>query len=458
MTPASISDPSTTRIPVTTATSIVAPTRKPKASRAFSREQVVTLSALLVGYMGYYLCRQNLAVAFTAMRSPMQLTEMDLGWWVTLGTIAYAIGKFVSGPLSDHFGGRSAFLVGAIGSALATLGFGASTGMVAFATCWVINRAFQSVGWAGLVAVVARRFSAEQQGRAIGIVALSYQAGGVLATMFAAALLSYGHDWRAVFFGPALTLIAVALWVAALVPKEPRAPASAPIKAEATSYRSAARQLLLKPIFWAACLLSLVLTLLREVFTVWTPVYFTALGASASWAAVKSIWFPVFGCIGTLVASGLSDRVGPRHRFSVMAVFLIGLGASLLLLASVHSISQSLSVDVTWVAMLATGLVGFFLLGPYTMVGGGIVALDFGGARAAATAAGVLDGVGYLAASLAGVGVASAIQRVGWAQSFVALIGFVVVALMGCVAITLRLAQQERHSSRAQASQATLPV
>lgn len=417
----------------------------------FQREQVVTLTTLLVGYIGYYLCRQNLAIAFTAMRPELQLTEMDLGWWVTLGTIAYAIGKFASGPIADHFGGRRSFLVGAVGSALATFSFGASSGMVAFSLCWVVNRLFQSVGWAGLVAVVAKRFAVQQQGRAMGIVALSYQVGGVIATMFAAALLSRGQHWRVVFFAPAAVLLAISVGVALLVPERSEERSRGrEVEGPGNVYRGAVKALLGRPTFWAACALSLILTMLREVFTVWTPVYFTALGAAADVAAVKSVLFPVFGCLGTLVASSASDRFGPAKRFSVMAVFLVGLVVSLALLAAVAPISALLGIEKSYIAMLATGFVGFCLLGPYTMVGGGIIALDFGGVEAAATAAGVLDGVGYLAASLAGVGVAKAVQEVGWADSFFALIGFVVVGIVVCVWLSHRLAKAPARENLSQ--------
>ena len=89
---------------------------------------------------------------------------------------------------------------------------------------------------------------------------------------------------------------------------------------------------------------------------------------------------------------------------------------------------------MSWPATLAvplTGLAGFCLLGPYSMVGGGVIALDFGGRHAAATAAGLLDGIGYLGASLAGVGVAAIVDHSGWAGAWNAL------AAMGALAVVL---------------------
>ena len=44
--------------------------------------------------------------------------------------------------------------------------------------------------------------------------------------------------------------------------------------------------------------------------------------------------------------------------------------------------------------LLGGSFTGFFILAPYSMVGGGVLALDAGGQKAAAPAAGILDSVG----------------------------------------------------------------
>src|SRR5262245_51192534 len=98
------------------------------------RWQAVTAATLLVGYVGYYICRSDLVVATPLLFSDLALFGIDkkvLGLVVSLGVLAYAVGKVVNGVIGDLFGGRRVFLLGMVLSAAATLWFGASVGLAA---------------------------------------------------------------------------------------------------------------------------------------------------------------------------------------------------------------------------------------------------------------------------------------------------------------------------------------
>lgn len=60
--------------------------------------------------------------------------------------------------------------------------------------------------------------------------------------------------------------------------------------------------------------------------------------------------------------------------------------------------SQADQVNATIIVIL-TALAGFFLLGPYSMSSGALI-LDIAGSRGAGTCTGLIDGIGYLAASI----------------------------------------------------------
>jgi OPA family glycerol-3-phosphate transporter-like MFS transporter len=60
------------------------------------------------------------------------------------------------------------------------------------------------------------------------------------------------------------------------------------------------------------------------------------------------------------------------------------------------------------------------MLGPYSYLAGAI-SLDLGGKRGAATACGIIDGVGYLGGMLAGDTVARLSNSYGWSGVFRAL-------------------------------------
>ena len=49
------------------------------------------------------------------------------------------------------------------------------------------------------------------------------------------------------------------------------------------------------------------------------------------------------------------------------------------------------------------------------------MALDLGGKQGASTAAGLIDGAGYLGAILSGYGIGSLAERYGWQKAFISL-------------------------------------
>jgi sugar phosphate permease len=181
--------------------------------------------------------------------------------------------------------------------------------------------------------------------------------------------------------------------------------------------------------------MSFVLTLIRESFNTWLPAYFTELGTRADVASVKSALFPLLGGVGTLLCGFVSDRLWRGQRGPIMALFLVGAGLSLLGLAHPAQVAAVLGAGSDTTVLALTGATGFFILAPYSMVGGGVLALDAGGREAAATAAGLLDAIGYLGATLAGWGVAEAVTHAGWSTSFAAM----AAAVFACAGLSIAL-------------------
>src|SRR5262245_53720422 len=100
-------------------------------SARLARRQRLTVGLLVLGYAGYYLCRSNLSATIPLIIDDLSTRGMDadtakiqLGRWVVmLGTIAYALGKFAAGGLTDLLGGRRNFLIGMGGAVVCTLVF-----------------------------------------------------------------------------------------------------------------------------------------------------------------------------------------------------------------------------------------------------------------------------------------------------------------------------------------------
>jgi len=97
--------------------------------------------------------------------------------------------------------------------------------------------------------------------------------------------------------------------------------------------------------------------------------------------------------------------------------------------------------------LLAIGAIAFCLLGPYSYLGGAF-AFDFDGKQASAVSSGIIDGIGYLGAVVAGDSVARGSVAVGWQGVFIALAGVSAIAALGAGRLYLlsaRAAASGRH-------------
>ncbi len=426
------------------------------------RWQIVTVVLMVAGYTGCYLCRSNFSVSLNLIAASLveqgysaEEARIALGWVASLGTLAYAVGKFMTGSLADFLGGRRNVLAGMFGSVVFTILFVVGGSLPLFTLAWVGNRAVQSLCWTGMVKITGKWFSYSTYGTAMGVVSLSYLFGDAAARWFMGLLMEPGWvseaglGWRQVFVVAALVLFALFvfdwLWLKesplAIGQSEPQAnPLNVYGHTDADARPSTLAGLLVplvtSPQFLVVCLLSLGLTLLRETFGIWSPTYFSeTVGSSSAEAAHQSALFPLLGGSSVIVAGWLGDRLGPTGRAGVIFAGCLLTAIVLFVLGSVDFSSNSHAP--VWLV----GLVGFLMLGPYSYLAGAI-SLDLGGKQGGATACGVIDGVGYLGAILAGGSVARLSVDFGWRGAFTALAG---VALLTSVAAALFFQLQRRR-------------
>ena len=452
-----ISDPN---LPVATATASTSNVKSDAEPTVFTRWHLLTITLLALGYSGYYFCRSDLSVALPLMKQdlaahgiPINVATVRLGSIASAGVLAYALGKFVSGSLADLFGGKRNFIAGMAGSILFTLLFALGGGFPIFTLAWIGNRLFQSAGWVGLVKVSSRWFSYSIYGTVMAVISLSYLFGDAASREAMALLLAAGMGWRGLFFTGAAVLGVLLIANVLLLREAPRqrglpAPRTNPLNVYAGAAEkpgNASLGAILKPLlaskfFWMVCGLSLGTTLLRETFNLWTPTYFVDyVGMSSSTAASRSALFPLFGGVSVLVAGWMSDRLGLNGRSLVLFGGLAAGTACLFTLARVPGHVNP------WLPVALVTLIGFLLMGPYSYLAGAM-SMDFGGATGAATASGIIDGVGYLAGVLSGDTMARITVQYGWRNAFVALA--CVCLLTAVVALVLAISQRREAHAR----------
>jgi sugar phosphate permease len=434
---------------------------QPGSKRRFTAWHAGTALLLALGYSGYYFCRSDLSVVLPDLIHDMarhgmtpNQAEIRLGFIASVGTIAYAFGKFFSGAIADTGGGRRSFLGGMAGSILFTIVFAMSGGFPLFTMAWIGNRLFQSQGWAALVRVSSRWFSYSTYGSVMAVVSLSFLFGDAGCRWMMSELMAHGVGWRGVFFfasGALAVLMAMCMLLLRESPEErglPKPevnPRNVYAGKEGADGRTAAGErvniaAILKPLltsfaFWMVCTLAFGATLLRETFNLWMPTYFVQfVGLSSSAAASRSALFPLCGGISVLLGGFLSDKLGPNGRNILVVAGMSACTVCLMLMGHIPSAAGP------WAPSILVGLVGFTLLGPYSYLAGAM-SLDFGGEKGSATAAGIIDGFGYMAGWISGDTVARVAVAFGWRTAFVALAG---VALVTALVAVVLAAHQKR--------------
>lgn len=392
-----------------------------------SNWETTTILSLFTGYAGYYVCRSVLSVAAPQIVSYLVEQGMDREQAVlgianvaSLAVIFYAIGKLFGGIICEYVGGRRMFLLGMAASVACTIAFGLSSGLFAFTIAFCINRIFQSTGWSALVKVTSSWFSFQTYGRVMGWLCLSYLVGDFLARKYLSLLLDVGFDWRQLFFAAAGMLAVIAVACMFTIRSSPRdLGLAAPAVNPANLYGERGNEErpegifdLLKPLlgsfaFWMVCIMSLGLSMIRETFNFWLPIYFSSAGnVTDAQAANYSAYFPLFGAFSVILSGYLTDFLGGK-RGTYMMVSLVLLTAVLFGLTQVQGTS-SLFWPLTFIYAI-----GFLMLAPYAFLTGAI-SLDLGGKRASSTAAGLIDAVGYLGSSLALRYAATLSNQYGW--------------------------------------------
>jgi OPA family glycerol-3-phosphate transporter-like MFS transporter len=441
---------------------------QPGSKRRFTAWHAGTALLLALGYSGYYFCRSDLSVVLPDLIHDMARNGMSpsaaqirLGFIASVGTVAYAFGKFFSGALADTGGGKRSFIGGMAGSIFFTIIFAMSGGLPIFTLAWIGNRLFQSQGWAALVRVSSRWFSYSTYGSVMAVVSLSFLFGDAGCRWMMSELMAHGVGWRGVFYFAAAALAVLMLTCFILLREAPEdrglpAPevnprnvyagdddadaATAGGEAMAGDDRRVRIGAILRPLltsfaFWLVCALAFGTTLLRETFNLWTPTYFVQFaGLASSVAASRSALFPLCGGISVLLGGFLSDKLGPNGRNILVVAGMSACTVCLVLMGQIPAHAGPLAPSIL------VGLVGFTLLGPYSYLAGAM-SLDFGGRKGSATAAGIIDGFGYLAGWLSGDTVARVAVAFGWRTAFVALAG--VSLLTALVALVLTTHQRK---------------
>lgn len=379
-----------------------------------------------LAYATYYTGRKGFSVSKKTMGEELSINESAMGAIDTAYLSAYALGQFGSGWLGDHVGARRLLGFGLFGTALACAAFGASSGVLMFGILFFLNGLFQATGWPGTTRSMAEWTTPRNRGTVMAFWSTCYQVGGIAANAICGHLL-VRYGWRSSFFVPALLLGGMGVLILLFLRRGPSTEAgklvarsarlagaegedgttAAERSAERTQIASAQRAVLRSGLLWSYGASYFFIKFIRYALLFWLPYYLsTMLDYRADVAANVASAFEAGGIVGVIAIGILSDRLRPASRPALSAVALLGLG--FVLYAYTDLAGRGVLMNVIGLA-----LIGALLFGPDALLAGA-AAQEAGGPRAAATATGMVNGLGSIGGMVEGFAVPALSGNFGW--------------------------------------------
>lgn len=393
---------------------------------SFSAGQRRTFGITWIAYAGFYLCRKNLSVVLPLLNNVSGLRSIDLANIVFGYSLLYAVGQFGCGLLSDRIGAKRVVGAGLLLVVGSNILMGAHASLIWLLIFACLNGAGQSTGWSGLVKTMAIWFRSENRGIVMAWWSTNYVLGGFLATAFAtwAVVQSWllpQLGWRRGFLFPALVLLPITVLFmtgAKDTPERDDLPFGMQFEEEALSSvrtdRSGVAALLRKPSLWMLSTSYFFLELCRYALMFWLPLYMvTRLKYSLQASGYLSSLYELVGILGAVLAGYISDRFSQSRRAPVSAIMLCGFAIIMLLEPALTKFGLAGTA-------IAISLAGIFSFGPDTLLSGA-AAQDIGEPKTAATASGLVDGIGHLGAIFSPYLVVFVSERYGWDHLFLIL-------------------------------------
>lgn len=446
-------------------------------SPEFQRRRTLNWLVLGLLYAFFYMTRYNWTVTAPTIQNYLGWQgHSQIGAFESMLPLVYGLSVVLNGPFADRVGGRKAFLIGAVGVVIMNILFGltilgvvtpavwAGAGKAAqlvkpavlrpgltpdglltmMLVIWGLNGFFQSFGALSIVKVNAHWFHVRERGTFAGVFGVLIRVGLLLAFQGVPMILK-GLPWSYAFWIPS-ACVAVFFVINALVMRD--SPSDAGLGSFDTGDeavgddRPAPLLEVLRRIFanratWTIALCSMMIGFVRRsVIDAWWPKYFQEVhGAPANFANFApytlATWgIAVAGILGGFAFGITSDRRFGTRRAPVIVFGFIGMAVILAVFGFSDRQGWGPMMAAVWLTVLS-----FFVNGAHGMVGGA-ASMDFGGKKAAASAAGMFDGMQYLAGAIVGVGVANILDHHGgwatwhWAPIPFALIGAVLMATL----------------------------
>ncbi len=408
-------------------------------------------------YAVFYMSRYNFAAVMVNLSATFGWTNVQLGVFETMMPLVYGLSVVLNGPIADRIGGKKAFLFGAFGVTIMNFlfgmcitfvqtpavmegaghaakvispavfknGFTAENLLLMMAVIWGCNGYFQSFGALSIVKVNAHWFHVRERGTFAGIFGVLIRFGLILAFSGVPFILTM-LPLQYAFWIPSIFVAIMFILNYYLMENSPKDAGFDGLDTGdehgVDDGKPAQLSYVLKKVFasrvtWMIALSSMMIGMVRRsTVDSWYPKYFKEIHLGDAHANIATYlpyqvtaWgIAILGIIGGFAFGIASDRIFKGRRAPVITFGFTGMAVMLLLFGFADRMGMG-----PWAAVICLSLLSFFVNGAHGMIGGA-ASMDFGGRKAAATAAGLFDGMQYLASAFVGIGMGYTLDHFGW--------------------------------------------
>lgn len=407
----------------------------PSHSSDYKIRRFLNWFPLGLAYAFFYMGRYNLTVAKSALGDAL-MNKAQFGNIFAVGAWVYALSFLATGPITDRLGGRKAMLIGTAGTIIVNLLMGLSLyGMTywgwtvslfwTFMVLYALNMHFQSYGAVAIVTVKAPWFHVRERGTFSTIFGVMITLGIFFAFDWGFAIVSatraavpgdigfWGRVFQTVlrsggtgvdqnwwlFFAPAALMGICWLVMQKYLCDTPSEAGYKDFDTgeESVSHdgrRLPVREVFLKivthPVLIVVCGIEFCSGILRNGVMHWYPLFAAEIGFKKSFWVTQNwgLMLLIAGVGGATLTGWASDRLFQSRR-APMAAILYGV-----MLASCVMLAFTLD-DARWYGGAAVLLISLAVIGVHGILSG-TSTTDFGGAKNAGAAVGIVDGMVYL--------------------------------------------------------------
>lgn len=439
-----------------------------KVQATYSRYRMQALLSVFLGYLAYYIVRNNFTLSTPYLKEHLDLSATQIGLLSSCMLIAYGISKGIMSSLADKASPKVFMACGLVLCAIVNVGLGFSTGFWIFAALVVFNGLFQGMGVGPSFITIANWFPRKERGRVGAFWNISHNVGGgIVAPIVGAAFAILGSEhWQSASYivpaGVAVLFAFIVLLLGKGSPRQEGLPALEQMMPEEkvvlntrhvveapenmSAFQIFCTYVLRNKNAWYVSLVDVFVYMVRFGMISWLPIYLlTEKHFSKEQMSVAFLFFEWAAIPSTLLAGWLTDKLFKGRRMPLAMICMA--------LIFVCLIGYWKSESLVMVTIFAA-IVGCLIYVPQFLAS--VQTMEIVPSFAVGSAVGLRGFMSYIFGASLGTSLFGVmVDKMGWHGGFYLLMGGIVCCILFCYLShrgALELEQQRKNAQQEEAS------